>query len=82
MRALQQERDDNEGEASVHDHDAVAQRIEAMHTNKRQRSQHHPSHRRSKEEARQSRKCSDEAAGPQKDDKSGEEGHLSDIEGR
>ena len=73
----------DKGEAAIHNDDAVAQRIYAIHTDEGQRAHQHPGHSHSEEKARQRRQRSDNIAGlqEQEDGAACEEGYFAYIDG-
>ena len=81
-RILQQQTNDDEGKAAINDDDAVAQGIEPVQANVRERAREDQGHQRNQQDGRQRRQRAGKSAGPKKDDDSGEKGDLAHIERR
>ncbi len=77
-RILDQERGDDKGEASIHDDDAVAQRLDAIGADERHGSHQNPYHGCGKKGRRYGCQRGYEAATPQEDEDSQEQGDLAD----
>ena len=58
-RILEQQTDDDEGKTAVNDDGAVAQGIEPVHANERDRAREHQRRERDQQDGRQRRQCAD-----------------------
>ena len=79
---LEQQTNDEKRKAPVNDDDAVAQRLEAVQPNERERAREDPGHQRNEQDGRQRGERADKCADPKKDDDAAEKGDLAYIKRR